>query len=370
MHLDLVPGLCLLVALGGGPLATPAEPLPAVTALVTRVDGSGSAEAPGGRLVELRPGQVLPGDSRISVPAGGAVALVCSGERHVLLEAGGESRAVRRPLEIAAEAACAGGELLLPGTYRALARGDRDLALERSGQVRHRVLQVNTRGAEEDDPRIPVLLAPRETAVRHPRPDIRWTRVAGAVEYVLELVGTTPWSERIRVQEVACTTVEHPPGRLEICAVAWPASAPDLRSGETVFLTVGARTGTVSPLRAAEERSLRLVSPELGARVEAAVAAIREAGLPPGETALRSGTLLAAHGLRGEATDLLRASLAEEPSGPGFLLLGALELERQLPRAAIRSFEEALRQAAEDTGLVEEAREGIALARRLLGEER
>lgn len=345
-----------------------ADPLPAATVVVTRTQGRVTAEAPDGSLVPLQAGRVLPGGWKISIPPGGTVALVCSNERRTALEGTGVERSGRRSLEISAQAACAQGDPLLPGTYRALALGDRDLAVERSREARLRVLQVNTRGSEEDDPRVPVLLAPRETAVRDPRPEIRWTRVPGATEYVVELLGPQPWTERLRADEVDCQILEHPPGRLEVCAAPWPESAPELTPGETVFLTVGARTGVVTPLRSAEEHAAKLLSPEEASRVTAALAVLGEAGMPQAEASLRTATLLSGNELRDEATTVLRERLLSNPSAAAYLVLGGLELERDLPRAALRSFQEAIRLASGDEALITEAEAGTAVAKLLLSE--
>ncbi|HSL81529.1 MAG TPA: hypothetical protein VLF66_02060, partial [Thermoanaerobaculia bacterium] len=264
------------------------------------------------------------------------------------------------------DAPCASGEPLLPGTYRALARGDRDLAVERSREVRLRVLQVRTRGSEEDDPRIPVLLEPRETSVTDPRPEIRWTRVTDAEEYLIELVGPSGWTERLRAGEVPCRPEPRPPGELEVCAAPWPAGAPDLEPAASYFLTVGARTGIATPVRKGEARRLRLL-PAGATGLAASLGALRELGLPAAEESLRAAALLADHGLLADAAAALRRSLLEAPSARTYLLQGSLDLELALPRAALRSFREAARLAADAPDLLAEAEAGGEAARRLLG---
>lgn len=361
MHCDVLLTL-LLVAQLGEPRPAPAEPLPPLTALVTRVEGRATAEGPDGRLLALEPGRVLPGDWRVSVPAGATVALVCSSDRRAGIGAapGGGS------VEVVTAAACAAGEPLLPATYRALARGDRDLSLERSGEVRFRILMARTRGSEEDDPRIPVLLSPRETAVTEARPEIRWTAVADAEEYVVRLVGPDHWTARLPAAEVPCKVEAHPPGAVEVCATAWPADTPGLEPASSYFLAVGARTGLAGPVRESEPRRLRFLSSD-ATGIHASLTALRELGLPPHEEAFRTALLLADHGLRSAAAATVRRSLVESPSAGAFLLQGSLELEVLLPRAALRSFEEAGR-LADDPILATEAREGVLAALRLLGE--
>lgn len=359
--------LALLPALGGT-LPVPAEPLPPATVLVTRVEGRAAAEAPDGRLVELAPGRVVPADWRLSVPAGAAVALVCSDDRRARLDGGAALRAASArgtSVITTAEAACAAGQPLLPGTYRALARGDRDLAVERARDVRLRILQVRTRGSEEDDPRIPVLLAPRETSVTDPRPEIRWTRVAGAEEYVLELVGPEGWSERLDAEGIPCRLEPRPPGEAEVCTAPWPATGPDLRPAASYFLTVGAKTGIATPVRKGEPRRLRLL-PAGATGLEPSLEALRELGLPAAEEDLRTAALLAEHGLRADAAEALRRSLVQDPSARAYLLQGSLDLEILLPRAALRSFQESARLGAGDPALTAEAEAGAAAARQLL----
>lgn len=354
-----IPLTLILASALAGPGPIPAEPLPSLTAFVTRVRGTATAEAPDGRIVELAPGRALPADWRLSLPAGAAIALVCSSDRAVRLDDGRG----RSGLPVAT--ACGDGRPLLPGTYTAVARSDRDLVLERSRDVHLRVLQARTRGSEEDDPRIPTLLAPRETAVDEPRPEIRWTRVAGAEEYVLELVGPARWSVRLAAEDVPCRLEARPPGALEVCATAWPAEAPDLPPASAHFLSVGARTGLVGPLRAGEPRLVRLL-PAGATGVEASLDALREAALPPAEEDLRAAVLLATHGFRSAAAAALRRALLEAPSPGAYLLQGSLELEILLPRAALRSFHEAARLAAGDPEIAAEAEAGTTAAYHLL----
>lgn len=352
-------------------MPTPVEPLPPATALVIRVEGRATAEAADGRLVELAPGRVLPGDWRLSVPAESAVVVVCSNDRRARLD--GQAATLRGTSPegssepSAAEAACAAGEPLIPGTYRALARGDRDLAVERARDVRLRILQVRTRGSEEDDPRIPVLLAPRETTVTEPRPEIRWTRVAGAEEYVVKLVGPEGWTERLDAGEVPCRLEPRPPGEVEVCTAPWPETQPGLQPASSYFLTVGAKTGIATPVREGEPRRLRLL-PAGATGLEASLAALRELALPGPEADLRAAAFLAEHGLRAEAAEALRRSLVQDPSPRAYLLQGSLELDLLLPRAALRSFYEAARLAEGEPALADEAEAGAAAAHQLLGE--
>jgi hypothetical protein len=86
------------------------------------------------------------------------------------------------------------------------------------------------------------------------------------------------------------------------------------------------------------------------------------------DRALREAVLLANGGLLGEAARVLREDLIERPSSEGFLLLGAIDLDRKLPSSAIRSFHTALALASEgppsrEPDISRLAREGIEAAK-------
>lgn len=347
----------------GGTAAWAAE-TPALTALVVRTAGTVTGEAPAGGLVPLARYRVVPGDLELSVPAGGRLELLCSSDRAVHLDGPVSGHPVA--------AACEAGHPLLPGTYRATTTAGRTLAVEHSAATRRRVLQLKSRGSEEDDPRVPILLAPRETAVRRARPDIRWTRVPGAREYVVELVGSEPWTVRLEAEDVPCAPQEHPPATLDVCTVPWPAEAPELPPGEAVYLAVGARTGIVTPLRSAAPRRVRLLPADAIREVDATRDALRGLELPPGGIGgpaggeLAEALLLARAGLRGEAAEVVRSALAARPSADAFLLQGALQLDAHLPRAARSSFLEAACRAEAPESIHEAAR-GLETALGMLG---
>lgn len=338
------------------------------TALVTRAQGPILAATPDGRYVKVEPGRVLPGDWRLSIPAGATLSVVCSNDRRVDLGESTGSASRRVAIEVETKPVCDGGEPLLPETYRDLARGDRDLAFERSDAVRLLLLKARTRGSEEADPRIPILLDPRGPAVRAARPSLRWTRVPEAREYVVEMLGATHWRVQLPASGVPCRREPYPPGWLDVCSVPWPETEDPLSSDQPAFLSIGARTGLVTPLRSAEPRVLRLLPSGQVAKIDASLRALRDTEMPQPEEALRSALLLDSQGLHDDAAATLRSSLAENPSAIGFLLLGSLDLERGLPRSAIRCFLEAADLGARDAGLTSASEEGIVLARTLLSE--
>lgn len=348
--------LCAAISL----LTAAAGPPPDLTAFVAQVRGRPSAESPGGRTDAVVPRQVLPGNWRVTVPPGAEVLLICSSDRRVDLEAGPKAREIERRVGLA----CASGEPLLPATYQALAGGPRNLAVDRSVKERSLVLEVRTRGSEEDDPRIPVLLSPRETAIAQARPGIRWTAVDGAKEYLLELVGPKAWTVHVPADDAHCRVEEHPPGKLKLCAAAWPRDAPDLAPGPASYLAVGARAGRLGNMRTGELWSVRLREGG-GRELEASLQALRSRGLSGAEESFREAVLYESSGLRSDAASALQRSLLETPSAPAYLLQATLELEVSLPVAALRSLREAAR-LADDPTLSAEVEKASAAARRLL----
>jgi len=342
--------------------ALPTEPL---TAVVTGTTGTVTAEGPDHSVLELRRGQVLPSGWEIRAPAGGAVRLVCSNDRRLIV-AGPGRLLLDRP-------ACDQGERMAPETYRALAPAARTLVpasaavIDHAVATRTRVLRIRTRGWEEDDPRVPVLLDPRRTAVLSARPELRWTRVTGAREYVLELIGPAPWSATLPADRVDCHPLPSPPGTLDACLAPWPESAPDLPPGSTSFLSISALRGVARVSYTGELH--RIWRPEETETEELlrSLSAIREAGATAEERSFETALFLIEHELLGEAAADLRQQLATAPSAQGFLLQGSLLLELGLPRGAYRSFREAACRA-EELDLATEALRGAEVANRLVSE--
>ena len=240
----------LAMALAAGAAAFAASPrAERLTAVVAHLQGNVTiAEAASLRrgrssLPSVRRAQFLQivgtGDD-VHVPAGAGAGLVCSTDRWVELP-GGKNQQLT-------EALCRTGKPLPPGTYWRLApAGGRMRSLE--GVL---VLEGETRSPDDEDPGVPLLLSPRNTAVLDSRPAILWTQVPGATEYVIELLGPSRFRIPLDATQVACSESW---GDAAVCTLPYPAQAPELPPGTPSFLSVGARRGLVAPLRKESEPS-------------------------------------------------------------------------------------------------------------------
>ena len=179
---------------------------------------------------EIRTLDILPAGSKLHVPRGGRIGLICSSDHWVDLV--GVSNWVLN------EDSCRAGRELEPGTYRSLApRGGRFRTVD--GVL---VIERDTR----DLPTEVVLLSPRETLVREARPKLRWFRQPGAVEYEIELTGSAG-SVLLRIEDEACAPEVGWEGA-EVCSVTWPSAHPGLNFGDWCRVNVGYRTRRAAAL--------------------------------------------------------------------------------------------------------------------------
>lgn len=355
-------------------LLTTATPAPAtdgaetLTVMVSRVEGQVTAISAAGQSAELHARQVIAGDWNVEqVPQGGELQLLCSTERRAHVE--GPAR------RLSVTTLCEDGTELSPGTYRMVTFDRLELTTVRVEGTIRPILDSPHRGSDEGDPLVPTLLAPRSTDLRESRPSIQWTQVHGATRYVIELSGESPWTIELSAREVPCEVTAYPPSRAYVCSIPWPDEKPGLLPSETAYLRIGAKTSPVTPLRAGDKHPLRRIAATEAAGVEQGLMDLADLVPCPAERALREAVWLADHDLLGEAAATLRTSLAGRPTADGYLLLGSLDIGRGLPRAAIRSFEEATQLSADAPQthrerITESAREGIEAARQLLIEDR
>jgi hypothetical protein len=363
MRADAVALVALLGLAGTGAHAGSADSL---TAVVTGAEGQVTAEGPDRTILQVATHQVIPSGWEIAVPAAGSVRLVCSDDHLLILE--GPERFTVSP------AGCREGRRLAPGTYRTLAPGDRtlvavparDAVMRRARATRRRILRVETRGLEEDDPRVPVLLDPRETSILEARPELRWTEVSGAREYVLRLVGPAPWSARLEAEEVDCRPEPYPPTTLTVCSAPWPEGAPDLPAGAASYLSVGATRGIARRLYEGESHRLRRLPVARAEEIRTSLETLARGDPASAGPDLKIALFLSEHDLLGAAASSVRNGLADRATARGFLLQGSLYLDLRLPRAAYRSFREASCRAV-DLDVATEALRGAETARRLTG---
>ena len=298
-----------------------------LSAVITEVDGSVTAvtEASEGEIHRVYRRDVLNEGTGIRVPSGGRLGLVCSTDDWVELTG---------PLEwqLTTEQCEAGRKL--PGTYRGVAPSGARARTKGAVLVAERPIQKTDGEA--------TVLSPRQTALRDPRPDLRWCLVPGAVEYEIDLTGLAG-RKRVTASEAHCQT-DQDCVTGGACMLRFPEEHPGLESARTYAINVGYRKGPGERLIMGDTaQELQLLSPEEIRRVDESLAAIQ--ALPMGEAAraLLEAGILAEHRLVGEAIGAYRRASSEEGCGPdAYLGLGDLYLDSGLYFLALQSYKAAL----------------------------
>jgi hypothetical protein len=310
--------------------ATGAESSAGLTAVLTRVDGAVQLAGPGVERAPLaRLWQVIRAGVTIRVPEAGAAGIVCSNHRLVRL---------RGPVSwTLTEQTCGEGKELTPGEYA--------LAAPQAGRFKmvHGLLTLerDIRVADQEDPLAPVIVTPRNTVVRLPRPAVYWSRVPQAIEYRVE------WSEReatvydttSKAKDIACTAES---GGAEVCVLPWPSDRPDLPPDETFLLRISARTGLVEPWH--ESKPIEVHTQRLSAAriLESRLQDLEKLGLEgPAQDVARAG-LFAGEGLYADAAEACRKALALAPSPELRVTLADIEFTVGLHQRAEVRYREAL----------------------------
>lgn len=312
------------------------------------------AGAPEGEAEELRivyRTLVIPAGHTVRLADGAWANVVCSNNQLVHL-------ARRRTWTLTPDA-CQEGRPLGPGAYASVAP---EIGRLRSLAGRPSVLEQRIRSEEKDEPGIPKLLYPRNTAVREARPEIVWSGVEEAFEYEIELVGSRLEPVRIAADGIACAAASDFPMFPRVCRAAYPESFPDLRPGAKELLRVGVRATLVAGLMVATEGSsvTRLTDPET-AEVRRALEEIDASPAGPWARQLLRAGVLARADLRGDAIEALQKALVAEDHPALRVTLGDLFLEIGLAGQARASYEAALR--SEPNTVVRAAAElGLGLA--------
>ena len=324
-----------------------------LTAVLSQVEGNVTVqeEAPrrrspdsGASVRQARFLQVVRMGDEVRVPAEAGAGLVCSNDRWIALPPGVESRLTPD--------LCLKGKALPPGTYRKLAPvGGRFQSIE--GAL---VLERNTRAPEDEDFGAPILLSPRNTSLLDARPEIVWTFVQGAIEYEIDWVGSKSFRLRLDASETLCNRSGDDWGETKVCSLPWPDSIPDLPSGETVFLSIGARHGLASPLRKESESSrIQRLTEERTEEVRSSLELLKDLPLETEARQLLEADVYARAGVLSEAIPVYRRMLVLRDSAESRITLGdacfAVGLLRLAARhyqgSADRSQETGIRAAAE-----------------------
>jgi hypothetical protein len=343
-----LPSLAIALALG---VAAPVLPED-LTAVLTQFQGNvtvteaaprrGRAAFPVPRPVRFL--QIVGSGDALHVPTGAGAGFVCSTDRWVDLPGGKD-----QPLT---QALCRAGKPLPPGTYRRLApAAGRMVSLKRA-----LVLEGETRGNEDEDFGVPILLSPRRTAVLGPRPSILWTQVPDATEYELEMMGTARFRLGLDAAKVACGGYE---GEVAVCSSPYPAQAPDLPAGAISFLRIGARRGLATPLRTeAEPSRIQRLSTQKAEEVRAGLESSRNLPLDEAARQLLEADLYAREGLfadaivaYGKASNLRDAPEIRVTLGDAYLQVGLFRLAARTYQDVLDKAPSLAIQAAAEMGL-------------------
>jgi hypothetical protein len=301
--------------------------------------------------------QIVGGGDALHLPTGAGAGFVCSTDRWVELPGGRN-----QPLT---QALCRAGKPLPPGTYRRLAPAAGRMVSLKSALV----LEGETRGTEDEDFGVPILLSPRRTAVLDPRPAILWTQVPDATEYEIEIMGSARFRLPLDAAEVACGGHE---GEVAVCSLPYPSQAPDLPAGSISFLRIGARRGLATPLRTETEPSrIQRLSTEKAGEVRARLESLRSLPLDEAARQLLEADLYAREGLFADALVAYQKTLTLRDAAEIRVTLGDAYLQVGLLRLAARTYQDVLDkapgpavQAAAEMGLgkIEHARRNLERA--------
>ena len=311
-----------------------------LTGLLTQVDGAVQVAGSGVRGVPLAtPWQVIRAGATVRLPEAAAVGVVCSNRRFVRL---------RGPASWAlTEATCAAGRELTPGEYALVAPQAGRFKVV-SGLL---TLEREIRGGEGDDPLAPLLLAPRNTVLRSPRPTVSWLRLPAAVEYRVEWNGRgARYDTQLSAEEVACAA-DRDGGH--VCSLPWPPDRPDLAPDETFSLRVAAHGGIVEPWHWTDTVKVHTQKISAAETLESHLRELASLGLEGPALDLARAALLAQEELYADAAEAYRRALAAAPTpelrvtlGDVYLAMGLLQLAEPRYREAAKDGEPAVHAAA------------------------
>jgi hypothetical protein len=234
-------GICLFLAA----IPSIAQKPPDLTAILTQIEGqvtlsSGSVRRAGQR-------QVIHRGELVHVPASGQVTLICSTEALVRL-----TGAQDWTLDATG---CRKGVQLPPSSYRNLASYAGRM-ISKNGIF---LLELETRNVEMGLG--PILLSPRNTAVKEARPLLVWTRVPDAIQYEIEIRGPVGISIRLAADDLHCGHGAGVWRDLDVCSWTPSDKWPGLDPERPTLIKLGSRPTLASPFRQIQEiYSVRLLS--------------------------------------------------------------------------------------------------------------
>ncbi len=324
--------VAFMIALAAGGSSQRSE----LTAVFTQVQGNvmvaeatspirGQSEVPPRHAQFL---QVVKSGDRLTLSSGSGAVLLCSSDLRVELTGGNELRLT--------DELCRKGKRLTPGTYLRLAPA--------AGRMRSLAgaldLEGESRGGDEEDFAVPIVLSPRNTKIRDARPTLLWTQVSEATEYEIELNGPKTFRLSLDASEVVCTETW---GDSKVCSLPYPTQAPDLPPGTLSFLSVRTRRGLASPLREeAKPSRIERLSPDKAEDIRIKLEQLEDLPLDEAARQLLEADLYARQGLYAEAIPAYRKVLVVRDIPEVRVTLGDVLLEVGLLRMAARTYQEAL----------------------------
>ncbi|HEV7507891.1 MAG TPA: hypothetical protein VGS07_23610 [Thermoanaerobaculia bacterium] len=317
-----------------------------LTGVLTQVDGTVQLAGLGvNDLPVASLWQVIHAKVTVRVPEGGAVGVVCSNRHFVRLQ-GPASWSLT-------EKSCLAGRELTPGEYA--------LVVPQAGRFKVvsglLTLEREIRVAAGDDSLAPLLLSPRNTVLRSPRPSVSWLRLPAAAEYRVEWSGRrSAYDTRLVAGDVVCAADR---GGADVCSLPWPSDRPDLAPDETFFLRIAARGGTVEPWHWTDPVEVRTPRVSAAATLEGRLRDLESLGLEGPALEMARAGLLAQGELYADAAEAYRQALAAAPTPELHATLGDVYLAMGLLQFA----EPRYREAARDGGPSVQAAAAFGLGR-------
>ena len=283
-----------------------------MAAASVKLRGPGMSEFPA-----AAPWQVIRSGVVLEVPDEVTVGVVCSTGQFVRIPGRASWRLDGR--------SCAAGTMLKVSEYALVAPQGGRLKSIRGFMV----LQKEMRGEEDPDPLAPIVLSPRNTAIRSPRPSLRWLQVPSAAEYRIKWSGRggNAFTRQLDADDLACET---DPAGHGICEMPWPEDRPDLPPSRTFFLSVAARGGVADPWHELDAVKVRTLAVEDAASLKQRLRSLEEVGL--GQVA--QANALAESGLYEEALGIYQRAVEDTPAAVLRISLADLYLTIGLPRLA------------------------------------
>jgi hypothetical protein len=301
-----------------------------LTGIVTQVQGAVQAVGPGLRgLPRATLWQTLHAGVTVRVPDGGVAGIACSNRRFVRLQG---------PVSLAlTEQACAAGKELTPAEYALIAPQAGRFKVVRGLLV----LERDMRAGDEDDSLAPVVMSPRNTVLRLPRPTVSWSRVPSAGAYELRWSGhqIAGYDTALTAENVPCAVDSE---GTDVCSAAWPADRPDLPPGETFLLQVAARQRVAGTWHATDPVEVHTQELFETAALESRLLHLESLGLEGVALNTARAGLLADLGLYADAAELYRRVLAVAPSPELRITLADIHLATGLHGLAEARYREAL----------------------------